>query len=351
MKNGVISILLTLMGCFISSCQTNNVRHNEAEVSNNYYLKHSELRPVYEQAEQLEFLRSLIIWQEGEVIAEGYFQHFSKDSLDHMRSVTKSIISILIGIAIDQGLIKSIDDPIDRYLGKLIEGYGRGKKNITIRHLLTMTGGFKWNEDNVQEFNNWVTAHDQVSYLLRRELVNSPGSTFAYNSAGSHLLSVVLTEASGISTLEFASKYLFDVLGIQNIKWSKVSGGYYNGGAGLELKPRDLLKIGEMMMNKGAYRNQRIVSEKWIAESTKPHIEGKGGEDDYGYLWWIQQDKGRQLYSALGFGGQILILSPDDQIIIVVTSQWRNLEGRSNAYMKELSNTLRSAGKALEALN
>ena len=173
-------------------------------------------------ASDLEFLRSMIIWKNGEILGEEYFQDYPQDSLDHVRSVTKSIMSLLIGIAVDQQLIDNVDDPVSKYIGHLTEGYSPEKQGITIRQLLTMTSGFEWNEDGVEEFNQWASSSDHLAHLFNRDLVDTPGTTFNYNSGGSHLLSIILSEVSQISTLEYARKYLFDPLGIGKVRWRTI---------------------------------------------------------------------------------------------------------------------------------
>ncbi len=333
-------LVLLSLGILFAQCQR-SIPVNDVDSSKNgdYYIQDPKLETVYDEASQLEFIRSMIIWKNDQIISEGYFQTYRNDSLDHVRSVTKSIISLLTGIALDQGLIEDVYDPIEKYLGNKLAKYSGEKLNITIKDLLTMSAGFKWDEmSDVNEFNRWVVSADPVDYLFRRQFVDDPGTNFNYNSALPHILSRVITDVSGQSTFDFAMDHLFSKLDIDNVRWQKTRDGYYNGGAGLEIKPSDLLKIGIMVLKNGSYNGQRVVSEEWMVTTFQDHlpVDPKDLNYTYGYLWWINHIDTLDIYSARGFGGQYLGVLPEQEMVYVVTSQWTNLEGRSEAYLKEL---------------
>ncbi len=316
-----LTILLFLFGCKGNS-QTEASSENPGTV---------ELTEIEKEAEEIYGLRSLLITKNGELVSESYFENYPKDSLDHVRSVTKSVMGLLIGIAIDQQVIESIHDPIDKYLTG-VNGLEERHKEIKLRDILTMSGGFQWDESTVSEFNNWVTSSDPVAYVLKRKLVAKAGEKFEYNSASSHLLSVILSRASGLSTFEFAQRYLFQPLQIKGVRWSKIN-GYYNGGAGLELKPKDMMLIGKLVAGEGTYRQKEIVSRAWIQEMIEPHMMDKASHG-YGYQWWRETDAPMRNALALGYGGQFIIVFPDSDAVIVATSNWR---GRGASTQSERS--------------
>ena len=212
------------------------------------------LEEVFEMARNTSNLRSLLVYQEGELIAEEYFDRFPSDSLEHVRSVTKSVMTTLIGIAIDKEIIKSVNDPITKYLGN----DAKGKEEVTIKHLMAMTSGIAWNEVmGNMEIDQWINSKSPLKYVLNKELENAPGTSWKYSTGIIHLLSVILSEASGMSTLEFANTYLFHPLGITKVKWQLLNDGYYHGGSRLQLKPRDMLKFGRLYLNKGTFNGKK----------------------------------------------------------------------------------------------
>ncbi|HAS39120.1 MAG TPA: penicillin-binding protein [Microscillaceae bacterium] len=288
------------------------------------------LQEINQQAKKIKALKSFLMSRNGKLVGEFYFRSHQAKDLAHMRSATKSIISLLIGIAVDQKKIQSIDDPITKYL-KGLPGLETRHANITVRHLLTMTSGFRWDESSAAIYDRWVMSGRPIRFLLDRKIVNTPGKKFEYNSAGTHLLSVLLTQATGMSTLKFAQRYLFTPLGIEKVRWEKL-GNYYNGGAGLELRPRDMLKLGELLLYQGKYQSKTIISKQWMQASVKDQVVVKN-KGSYGLLWWIAQEKER-LVAALGFGGQMIVVFPASKVILVTTAHWQHI-GTQNAVKQQ----------------
>ncbi|MDW3652108.1 MAG: serine hydrolase [Bacteroidia bacterium] len=280
-----------------------------------------QMKKVYERAMAAENLRSLIISQNGKILFEEYFDDYAKDSLDHLRSGTKSIMASLIGIAIDQGYIESLELSIEAYFGER----ARNKESIKIRHLLAMTTGIEWSE-GAAGYNAWVSSGRHIDYLLQKPMHAKAGEEWNYNSAASHLLSAILTKATGMSTLEFAEKHLFRPMGIKHVRWESLSEGYYNGGAGLEMKPRDMLKIGYLYAHGGKYKGKQILSEAFIDHATRSHLpeeKAEYGGDTYGLSWWMGEMKGKKIIFAAGYGGQAIMILPEMEIVIVLTHNWR----------------------------
>ena len=281
------------------------------------------LEKGFKMAQEANNIRSLLVSHHGVLVTEAYFGRYPSDSLDHVRSVTKSVVATLIGIGIDKKFIGSIDDPITTYLGDI----PKDKATITVRHLLTMTSGIEWHEDtDVAEYNAWVTSGDQVKYVLNKPMANQPGIAWSYNSAGTHLLSVILTNASGMSTLEFAHKYLFSPIGIEIVKWERLHGGYYNGGAGLQLSPLGMIRFGELYANDGIFNGMRIVSQEFIQQATQsqePESLATDEKEGYGYCWWVGEPLGIRAYVARGYGGQVIAIFPENELVVSITHHWR----------------------------
>lgn len=281
------------------------------------------LQEVHEIAQEAQNIRSVLVSEDGKLVIEQYFDTYSSDSLDHQRSGTKSIMASLIGIAIDQGMIKDVEESVSNYLTDVDDRF----KDITIRHLLSMTSGFDWDEEiSVDEYNAWASSGDQLGFLLRKSIIHTPGSKWNYNSATMHLLSMLLTRASGMSTLAFAEQYLFAPLDIQTVKWERLSGGFYNGGAGLQLRPRDMIKLGELLANDGVYQGKQIISKQFI-EAAISHQEPEPFESDentgYGFGWWVGEPMGIRAILARGYAGQIIAVFPDLQLVVAITHNWR----------------------------
>ncbi|MBX2873913.1 MAG: beta-lactamase family protein [Saprospiraceae bacterium] len=281
------------------------------------------LEKVYAIAKEAQNVRSVLVSVNGALVMEQYFDTYSPDSLDHQRSGTKSIMASLIGIAIDRGMITHLDDPVSSYLNVKDERL----KTISIRHLLSMTSGFDWDEEvSVDEYNAWVSSGDQLGFLLKKAVIHPPGKVWNYNSATMHLLSMILTKVSGMSTLEFAKQFLFEPIGIKQVSWERLSSGFYNGGAGLQLRPRDMIKLGELHANVGQYAGQQVVSKQFI-EAAISHQEPEPFESDenigYGYGWWVGEPNGVKAFLARGYAGQIIAVFPEKDLVVAITHNWR----------------------------
>ncbi|HEY4785395.1 MAG TPA: serine hydrolase, partial [Bacteroidales bacterium] len=165
----------------------------------------------------------------------------------------------------------------------------------------------------------------QILYTLNKPMDSSPGQSFNYNSGSAHLISGVLTQATGQSDFEFAKEYLFQPIGISDPYWQKDKQGLYNGGAGLQLSPHDMLKFGKLLLNKGIYNGVRIVSEEWVNKATSFKISTNGIQPfgpSYGYFWWIGNTNKHDYFFANGYGGQFIVIVPDIKLIVIATNTW-----------------------------
>lgn len=266
---------------------------------------------------------STLISKDGTIVFQEYYNGKTKDSLCDVQSLTKGIMSILIGIAIDKEYIKNIDEPIAKYFPNEFKNLtDKKKKNITIRHILNQTSGLTWK--GYLEHEEWLNSKDPISFVLNKDLENDPGENYNYNSGATHLLSVIISKTTGKSTLEFGNEALFQPLNINLIDWHKRNKGYYDGsGLGLKMKPIDLMKIGQLLEENGNWNGEQIVSEKWIQklfdENEKSKTEWGLRNSKHGLCWYQSKFRGNKIDYGMGYGGQFIIMIPNKKLIIVTT--------------------------------
>lgn len=278
---------------------------------------------VHQRANAIESIRSLLIQQGGARIAENYFDGMSAGQTANMKSASKSVISLLVGIAIDKGFIEDKDQHISGFFPEYYRNISNElKKEITIEDLLTMRSGLE--TTSFHNYGRWVTSDDWVEYALEQPMVDRPGDDMEYSTGTSHLLSVIITKATEMSTLEFAQKYLFDPLNIAPGDWQQDPQGYYFGGNNMALKPTDMVKIGQLVLNGGTYNGNRVVSEEWIRASFKTYTRSNYNPYDYGYMWWNKRIGEYRVFFAWGFGGQYIYIIPELDSVVVITSSLRN---------------------------
>jgi CubicO group peptidase (beta-lactamase class C family) len=286
-------------------------------------------------ARTLPRLLSLLVVRNGVLVVEQYFNGNRADSLNDGRSVTKSVVSTLVGVALHQGLLPDLEGRLDEYLDpSYLNGLAADKRAITFGDLITMSGGFEWHErDGVAppntEYNGWVTSEDPVAYVLARPLIAAPGTLFTYNTAGTHLMSVMLTSAVGGSLRGFAREELFNKLGFQGGLWEVFPDGTPNGGAGIRLRPRDFAKIGALWLQRGETGQETLLDPEYVDAGISrrfglgiapPPLTSFG----YGYSWWIARTPHGNGFFAWGFGGQFIFVVPAESLIVVVTTEFRN---------------------------
>jgi len=282
---------------------------------------------AYADARETPGIRSLLVQRHGVLVAEEYFNGCAADTLEQVWSVTKSVMSILTGIALERGDLGSLDQTLAEFLPPLVDSLPDDKGRITVRQLLTMTSGLQWHEmDGGGEYGRWVASPDMIQYVLDLPWAHAPGEVFLYNTGGSHLVSVVLTEATGTPTLDFAQQHLFGPLGITQASWWQDNRGYYTGGMGLYLRPLDMMKLGELFLREGMWGSARVVPQAWVRESTAPFVSTSNAVPfgpQYGYSWWAGRGQGRDFYFANGYAGQFILVSPALDLVVVATSAWR----------------------------
>ena len=264
-------------------------------------------------------IHSLLIVRNGYAVLEAYFYPNSKGILHDLASVTKSITSTLIGIAIDKGYIKSVKQRVlDFFPERKIANLDENKKSLTIEHLLTMTTGFcpDFNHGE-RQLEQMRRSEDWIQFMLDQPLLSKPGTEFAYCSGASQLLSAIITRATGMSALDFARKHLFEPLGIQDVIWPADPQGNNTGWGDFFMHSKDMAKIGYLFLNKGRWEGKQVISAEWAKQATKQHITLADGEG-YGYRWWLPNEL-PGLYEARGRGGQRICVLPEKNIVAVFT--------------------------------
>jgi len=304
---------------------------------------------------------SLLIYKDDKLVLEDYFSGHDEiwgtdigmvqynDTLLHdMRSVSKSVVSACIGIAIYQGKIKSVDQPIFDFFEDYKQYNNQGREALTIKHLLTMTSGLKWNEDipysNPENSEIQMNrSGDVTGYVLSRELTSEPGTVWQYNGGTTELLAEIIKRVSGINIHEFAKVFLFKPLGISKSKWT--ISRYTNSPAaasGLRLTSRDMLKFGILYLREGQWGRQQIVPKAWVIESLTSHIDRPNG-GGYGYQFWILQyelqGKTLTIPAAVGNGDQRIYFDKSNNLLVVTTAgnynKW-DIENNASAVLKKI---------------
>ena len=270
-----------------------------------------------------------LVIRKGHIVAEAYYGSFGQNDRHVSYSVAKSFVSSLVGIAIANGFIDSVTDKIVDYYPQLqVNNVQEEKKQITIEHLLTMTAGFEWNEEDYYSSTTqndvfiMAEQHDYIEYVLNKTVIKTPGSSFYYSSGESVLLSGVIENATGQTTYKFAKEYLLSPLGISNFSWSSDPAGHTIGGWGINATLREYAKFGYLYLHDGNWDGNQIIPEVWVEKSLTPF---EPVVSYYGYQWWI--GKGFESFNAAGipddtFMGvgiyrQYLIVIPSQDLVIV----------------------------------
>jgi CubicO group peptidase (beta-lactamase class C family) len=273
---------------------------------------------AFEHAATLERLRTLIVARHGEIQAERRFKGPGLDAPANIKSASKSVISALIGIAIEEGHLESVDQPIApffrQYLGP---GEDPRKQEITIGHLLSMQSGLERTSGN--NYGAWVSTSNWVRYAITRPMAAEPGGERLYSTGNTHLLSAILTQATGQSTWAYAREKLAEPLGITLPRWTADPQGIFLGGNNMGVSPYGMLRFGELYRNGGRHEGRQIVPEWWVQESITPRVGARRG-DSYGYLWFLSEVRGYSMFYAWGYGGQFIFVIPDLEMTVVTTS-------------------------------
>lgn len=289
-------------------------------------------------------VHSLLVVKDGKLVFEEYFrgytwdyadeQHrgdlvdFDRDTTHNLASVTKSFTSALIGIAIDQGFIRGVEETVFSFFPEHADLKDERKDRITLEHLLTMRSGLEWNEMELPYSNNrndlvrLFSVPDPIEYILAKPLVAEPGTAWYYNGGNTNLLGEVIRQATGQRMDAFAAQYLFAPLGITTYEWDHINADMIHASGNLRLRPRDMAKFGYLYLNGGVWNGWQLISQEWVEASTQAHVTPSWG-GGYGYQWWLQtydaSSKDVEAFYAAGWGGQRIIVFPSLDMVVVFT--------------------------------
>jgi CubicO group peptidase (beta-lactamase class C family) len=279
-----------------------------------------DLAEAARSAVSLPRLHSLLVSWRGNLILEYYARGMAPTRLANIKSASKSIISTLVGIALERRLIKSVDEPIAGFFPGVAADRDARKKDITIEDLLTMRSGLESTSGG--NYGRWVRSPNWVQHALSRPLVSDPGRTMQYSTGSSHLLSAILTRVSGTNTWQFAQDMLARPLGITLARWPRDPQGIYFGGNEMLMTPRQMLAFGELYLNRGRHNGAQVVPAAWVDTSCTARTESRFDSDRrYGYGWWMREfSGGRTACFAWGFGGQYILVFRDIDLVIAATS-------------------------------
>jgi len=281
----------------------------------------------------IENIHGVLLVINGKLVLEEYFDGFDRDTQHRLASASKSVTSMLVGMALDRGMIRNADTPVYEFFPEYSETKWIDQQyQVKLKDALTMTAGLDWrgwdypDHDSRDTTNQMARSSDWIKFTLDRVTIQPSGKQFIYNNGLTMLLGGIVKNASGLSTDKFAEKHLFTPLGISDYTWDKGPNGAVNTAWGLSLKPRDMAKLGHLYLHRGSWNGRQLVSQQWVAESVKDHVKqyvlfGSG----YGYQWWcgktnIQETKIDMFYAA-GHGGQYIFVCPALDVVVVITSK------------------------------
>ncbi len=307
-------------------------------------------------------ITSVLIARNGKLVYEKYFDSAKESDLRDTRSATKTITSILIGIAIDRKLIPGVDSRVMSYFPdkRPFKNPDPRKGKITIEDFLTMSSILEcddWDQYSRGNEERMYPIEDYIKFTLDLPVRGTPpwgtkpedlpfGRSFSYCTAGAVTLGGVLKRAANMRVTDFAERYLFNPLGIKKLQWQKTPTGLAMTGGGLRLQSRDLLKIAQLFLDNGTWNGKRIISESWIKKSTKPHVQ-IDDETEYGYLWWIKSFGSEKIkytaYYMTGNGGNKVLVFPELKMCVVITSTNYNTRGMHEQTDKLLSDYIIAA--------
>jgi CubicO group peptidase (beta-lactamase class C family) len=301
---------------------------------------------LYYNASQLETIYSLLVFKNGYLLAEDYFHIGSPDLQVNIHSVTKSINSALVGIALEQGCLSSLDQKMMEFFPEFIDRLiDLRKKQITIKQMLQMRAGYPW-EEATAEGTNLLFSGFRPSNLVDVPLAYDPGSDTAYSNLTAHLLGIIVARACNTDLKSFAQEHLFNPLGIEPAFWQVDWEGNYLGYSDIHLSSTDLAKFGLLYLNDGKYNGIQVVPAKWVHDSLqiyskntwKIRVGHNWGDNGYGYQWWSIGSGNYRYNLAWGHGGQQIVLLDDLDMMIVFLADPLHLKHGDEPWRIEKSN-------------
>lgn len=264
---------------------------------------------------------SVSIVRHGYMVLDATVYPFQPDTKHIIHSCTKSIVSALVGIAIGEGVIQGVDQPVlDIFSERVVANVDANKEAMTLEHVLMMANGLECRDSYLYRWrglNQMRASGDWVQFVLDLPMSEAPGTRFEYCNGGSFLLSAIVQETTGQSAQAFAQEHLFGPLGIADVDWPANPRGISIGWGELRMRPHDMAKFGYLYLNRGQWEGRQVVPAAWAEASTRRHIAAGTLSDGYGYQWWVD-DAGYTM--ALGYAGQYIVVVPDQDLVVVFAS-------------------------------
>jgi CubicO group peptidase (beta-lactamase class C family) len=309
--------------------------------------KANELKSITKEAnDSIPSLGSILVWRNNSLVVEEYFNGANAETNFNVKSVTKSVVSALAGIAHDRGLMPDVNTSVLKILPEYDTDTMSYKKKLSLKNLLTMQVGILWDDNN-------PPANKTTEYLklyLDTPFETEPGTKFRYSTPGSHLLGVAVAKCVKTNLRVFADTVLFNHIGINVTDWPADKLGRIFGGSELRLKSMDMIKFGLLYLNEGRANDKQIVSKEWIKESTSEQVvlnewDVLPNANGYGYYWWRRKVNGHQAFVASGYGGQLICVIPDLKTVVVTTC-FVNDKNRGRSEIKRLHHFIDKIVKA-----
>ena len=302
------------------------------------------LGAVADRARALDQLHALIVMRDGAEALALAPRGRGLDRVANVKSVSKTLLALLTGVAVERGVIEGPDARVLPLLGRAPTGDARD--DLTIGHLLSMRTGLE--SVSGPRYGAWVSSRDWVATALAADLVDRPGGRFIYSTGGWHVLGAVLARAADRSLLRLAREWLGDPLEIEIPSWVADPQGRYLGGNDMALTPRALARVGEMVRRQGQWNGASVVPAAWIETSWEPRARSPWSGDAYGYGWFLTRMAGHRAAYGRGYGGQVLAVVPDLKLTIAITSD-PTRPARSGGYFGDLARLMRAAAEAVAA--
>lgn len=271
------------------------------------------------RALELDPINSLLVFHRDSLVLEQYYRGMRSDRPVNVKSLSKSLLSPLVSIAIRDSLIRGLDQPIRELLPRdFAWDTDSVKAQVTVRHLLSMSAGLQ--STSFDNYGPWVTSRNWVQFALAQPLLCAPGTCYEYSTGNTHLLSAILTRAAGADLISWGNRVLFRELGVPLRPWDRDPQGTYLGGNNMRFTPRELVTFGRLFRDSGRVNGRELISPAWIAESWEPRQYSPWNGNGYGYLWWSRDINREAVRFAWGYGGQFLFIVPRLELVVVITS-------------------------------
>ena len=344
-KSAISLLFIVAISSFLPACSDSSGPNNETvEYFSWQYSTPAEqgidtvvIKDVVLNLEEVTWPFSFLIWRNGYLVFEKYFNGKNSDDPANIHSVSKSITSALLGIALERNYINSLDQKMYLFFPEYRASINDSRKfDITLEHLITMRAGFRFDEDE-EHWTAYAGSPDWVRYAISLPLDFNPGMGWDYSTPQTNLLSAIITKSSGMPTRDFAELYLLNDLGINIHYWHRDPQGYYTGGHAVFMRPREMIKFGYLYLKNGKFNDKQLVPLNWMEKVTETFQN-----PSYSYGWWLHNSSFHNYFAAMGRGGQLIVIVRELDLIIVTTSNadtWQT-SGQANSLINYCENIM-----------